>query len=215
VPSPALSQRDMLQDFQSAASRILDAAATKASDAVDHVQSAVSSAATALPQLEDHVPLNCSFGIIRFCIGFRHSLSCSGWPFTLSALLPDELQDLPGPLGNTLQAAIQELSPLPGSWWCQRDQIRTYPRLSRMAFDILSVPPGSADPESAFSGARRTVSWDRERMSCANLEKVECIGNWLREGLIILSSRGGRGLVVDSDINSSTRVDSDDDLDSK
>ncbi|KAF6525502.1 hypothetical protein HZS61_011297 [Fusarium oxysporum f. sp. conglutinans] len=32
-------------------------------------------------------------------------------------------------------------------WWCQRDQVRTYPRLSRMAIDILSVPPGSADPE--------------------------------------------------------------------
>jgi hypothetical protein len=98
-------------------------------------------------------------------------------------------------------------------WWCQRDQIRTYPRLSRMAIDILSVPPGSADPESAFSRGRRTLSWDRERMSCANLEKVECIGNWLREGLIIPSSRGGRGLVVDGEINGSIRVDSDDDLD--
>lgn len=98
-------------------------------------------------------------------------------------------------------------------WWCQRDQIRTYPRLSRMAIDILSVPPGSADPESAFSGGRRTLSWDRERMSCANLEKVECIGNWLREGLIIPSSRGGRGLVLDGEINGSIRVDSDDDLD--
>ncbi|KAF6525453.1 hypothetical protein HZS61_011248 [Fusarium oxysporum f. sp. conglutinans] len=98
-------------------------------------------------------------------------------------------------------------------WWCQRDQVRTYPRLSRMAIDILSVPPGSADPESAFSGGRRTLSWDRERMSCVNLEKVECIGNWLREGLIIPSSRGGRGLVVDGEINGSVHVDSDDDLD--
>ncbi|KAG7402662.1 putative AC transposase [Fusarium oxysporum f. sp. rapae] len=98
-------------------------------------------------------------------------------------------------------------------WWCQRDQVRTYPRLSRMAIDILSVLPGSADPESAFSGGRRTLSWDRERMSCVNLEKVECIGNWLREGLIIPSSRGGRGLVVDGEINGSVHVDSDDDLD--
>ena len=104
-----------------------------------------------------------------------------------------------------------EGSPL--TWWCQRDQIRTYPRLSRMAIDILSVPPGSADPESVFSGGRRTLSWDRERMSCANLEKVECIGNWLREGLIIPSSRGGRGLVVDGEMNSGIRLDSDDDLD--
>jgi hypothetical protein len=98
-------------------------------------------------------------------------------------------------------------------WWCQRDQGRTYPRLSRMAIDILSVPPGSADPESAFSGGRRTLSWDRERMSCVNLEKVECIGNWLREGIIIPSSRGGRGLVVDGEINGSVHVDSDHDLD--
>jgi hypothetical protein len=29
----------------------------------------------------------------------------------------------------------------------------------------------------------------------SNLEKVECIGNWLREGLIIPSSKGGLGLV--------------------
>ncbi|KAF5253811.1 hypothetical protein FOXYS1_14492, partial [Fusarium oxysporum] len=98
-------------------------------------------------------------------------------------------------------------------WWCQRDQVRTYPRLSRMAIDTLSVPPGSADPESAFSGGRRTLSWGRERMSCVNLEKVECIGNWLREGLIIPSSRGGRGLVVDGEINGSVHVDSDDNLD--
>ncbi|KAF5229463.1 hypothetical protein FANTH_14197 [Fusarium anthophilum] len=98
-------------------------------------------------------------------------------------------------------------------WWSQRDQVRIYPRLSRLAIDILSVPLGSADPTSAFSGGRRTLSWDRERMSCVNLEKVECIGNWFREGLIILSSRGGRGLVVEGEINGSVHVDSDDDLD--
>jgi hypothetical protein len=46
-----------------------------------------------------------------------------------------------------------------------------------------------------------------------NLEKVECIGNWLREGLIVLLLCGGRGIVVDSKVNSSTRVDLDDDLD--
>lgn len=115
MPSPALSQRDLLQGIQNEGSNILDAAATKASDAFGHVQSAVSSAAAALPQLEDHMPLNCSFGIIQFCVGFQHSLFCSGSHFTLSALLPDELQNLPGPLEDAIQARIQELSPLPGS----------------------------------------------------------------------------------------------------
>ncbi|KAL6405526.1 hypothetical protein AUP68_11284 [Ilyonectria robusta] len=114
---------------------------------------------------------------------------------------------------NFIHAQPIKIEGSPLVWWCQRDQVRTYPRLSRMAIDILSVPPGSADSESAFSGGRRTLSWDRERMSCVNLEKVECIGNWLREGLIIPSSRGGRGLVVDGEINGSIRVDSDDDLD--
>jgi hypothetical protein len=64
-----------------------------------------------------------------------------------------------------------------------------------MAIDILSIPSESAEPERAFSGARRTASWDRLRMSCQNLEKVECIGSWLREGLIVPSSEGGLGLV--------------------
>ncbi|KAM6514041.1 hypothetical protein FALCPG4_18889 [Fusarium falciforme] len=114
---------------------------------------------------------------------------------------------------NFIHAQPIKIEGSPLVWWCQRDQVRTYPRLSRMAIDILSIPPGSADPESAFSGGRRTLSWDRERMSCVNLEKVECIGNWLREGLIIPSSRGGRGLVVDGEVNGSIRVDSDDDLD--
>ncbi|KAJ4014756.1 hypothetical protein NW761_015154 [Fusarium oxysporum] len=70
-----------------------------------------------------------------------------------------------------------------------------YPRLSRMAIDIPSIPSESAEPERAFSGARRTASWDRLRINSKNLEKVECIGNWLREGLIVPSGEGGLGLV--------------------
>jgi hypothetical protein len=66
-----------------------------------------------------------------------------------------------------------------------------------MAIDILSIPPESAEPERVFSGARRTLSWDRSRITCQNLEKVECIGNWLREGLIIPSDEGGLGLTYD------------------
>ncbi|EXA31052.1 hypothetical protein FOVG_17610 [Fusarium oxysporum f. sp. pisi HDV247] len=48
---------------------------------------------------------------------------------------------------------------------------------------------------SKKDGARRTASWDRLRITCKNLEKVECIGNWLREGLIVPSGEGGLGLV--------------------
>ena len=55
-----------------------------------------------------------------------------------------------------------------------------------MAIDILLIPLSSAEPERTFSGARRTQSWDRLRMTAENLERLECIGNWLRNGHIEL-----------------------------
>ena len=43
---------------------------------------------------------------------------------------------------------------------------------------------------------------------------MECIGNWLREGLIIPSSKGGLGLVCDSRLDESDMdVDVDVDVD--
>lgn len=51
-------------------------------------------------------------------------------------------------------------------------------------------------------------------MTCGNLDKVECIGNWLRSGLIKPSQKGGGGLIpaaaIDEDDNS---VDSDKEFD--
>jgi hAT family C-terminal dimerisation region len=81
-----------------------------------------------------------------------------------------------------------DVSPL--EWWCRAEQRAQYPRLSRMAIDILSIPPESAEAERAFSGARRTVSWDRGAITCENVEKVECVGSWLREKLIVPSAEG-------------------------
>jgi hypothetical protein len=94
-----------------------------------------------------------------------------------------------------------EVDCTPLEWWSRIEQRKQYPRLSRMAIDILSIPSESAEPERSFSGARRTTSWDRLRITCQNLQKVECIGNWLREGLIIPSSEGGLGLVCDPEAN--------------
>lgn len=88
-----------------------------------------------------------------------------------------------------------EIGCTPLEWWCQQQS--RYPRLSRMAIDILSIPAESAEPERTFSGARRTASWDRLRISCRSIERVECIGNWLREGLIVPTAEGGLGMVCD------------------
>jgi hypothetical protein len=98
-------------------------------------------------------------------------------------------------------------------WWLDPERIKTHPRLSRMAIDVLSIPPESADPESAFSGGRRTLSWDRERMICDNVEKVECIGNWIRSGLINLSTEGGTGIILDTAIDVDVDKEIEDELD--
>jgi hypothetical protein len=69
-------------------------------------------------------------------------------------------------------------------WWCQDQQRKRWPRLSYMALDILSIPAMSDEPERVFSGARRTVSWERAQMEPETLEKVECLKHWKRSGIL-------------------------------
>jgi hypothetical protein len=108
-----------------------------------------------------------------------------------------------------------EIDSTPLQWWCASEQRRRYPRLSRMAIAILSISPESSEPERALSGARRTCSWDRLRIKCANIERVECIGSWLREGHIIPTSRGGFGLPMMFSTLKDKLTNSDDDLEDR
>jgi hypothetical protein len=106
---------------------------------------------------------------------------------------------------NARPIAIKPLTPL--EWWCLPEQRQRYPRLHRMAIDILSIPPSSSEPERTFSGARRTQSWDRLRMTAENLERLECIGNWLRNGHIdlvhiITAIKGVNDMAVELDFES-------------
>ena len=82
----------------------------------------------------------------------------------------------------------------PLEWWCRKEQYDRYPRLSKMAISILSIPAESSEPERTFSGARRTCSWDRLSLSCMNIERIECISSWLREGHIRPLHLNGMGL---------------------
>lgn len=90
-----------------------------------------------------------------------------------------------------------KLTPL--EWWCQPTQRRSYPRLSRMAITILSIPAESAEPERVFSGARRTCSWSRLRLTPRNIEVIECMGNWLKKGHIHPVRASGIGFPVTPD----------------
>ncbi|KJZ67921.1 hypothetical protein HIM_12690 [Hirsutella minnesotensis 3608] len=76
--------------------------------------------------------------------------------------------------------------PLKGSpldWWMKEENRERYPCLSKMAMNILSAPPMSAEPERVFSGARRTISWERMRLESANIEKKECLKSWIGSGI--------------------------------
>ena len=53
-----------------------------------------------------------------------------------------------------------------------------------MAFDILSIPAMSDEPERVFSGARRTISWERMSLSEETIEAIECLKHWKRSGIL-------------------------------
>ncbi|KAG7410316.1 Zinc finger BED domain-containing protein RICESLEEPER 2 [Fusarium oxysporum f. sp. raphani] len=72
----------------------------------------------------------------------------------------------------------------PLEWWCREEQRIEYPRLHQLAIDVLSVPAMSDDPERVFSCARRTISWDRARLSADTVEKLQCLSNWVKNDLI-------------------------------
>ena len=50
-----------------------------------------------------------------------------------------------------------------------------------MAIDILSIPAMSAEAERVFSGARRTISWERSRLGATVVEQSKCLKSWLRQ----------------------------------
>jgi hAT family C-terminal dimerisation region len=78
--------------------------------------------------------------------------------------------------------SIGEMTAL--EWWCQDQQRRRWPRLSIMALDILSIPAMSDEAERVFSGARRTISWDRAQIDAETLESVECLKHWKKNGIL-------------------------------
>jgi hypothetical protein len=79
-----------------------------------------------------------------------------------------------------------------------------------MAISILSIPTESSEPERTFSGARQTCSWDRSRLTCLNIKKIECIGSWLREGHIKPLSLNGMGLPMEPQLEDDTEAIDDD-----
>jgi hypothetical protein len=53
-----------------------------------------------------------------------------------------------------------------------------------MAINILLIVLMSNEPERVFSGARRTVSWDRGQLEAETIEIWECLKYWKRSGIL-------------------------------
>lgn len=61
---------------------------------------------------------------------------------------------------------------------------RQYPRLSRMAINLFSVPAMSSEPERIFSLTGQIVSAQRGRLKADLIGAVQCISSWERRGII-------------------------------
>ncbi|CCE35404.1 uncharacterized protein CPUR_06833 [Claviceps purpurea 20.1] len=70
----------------------------------------------------------------------------------------------------------------PIQWWIRNRE--EFPTVSKLALDLLAIPPMSADCERAFSAAKLTVTSQRHAMKPDTLEKVQCLRNWMRRGSI-------------------------------
>ena len=88
----------------------------------------------------------------------------------------------------------------PFQYWKLKEA--TYPRLARMAFDMLSVPPMSAECERAFSFAGLMVTRLRNRLEANTISAAQSIRSWLNAGLI----RNYQG-IIDPSVDDDAFVD--------
>jgi hypothetical protein len=69
-------------------------------------------------------------------------------------------------------------------WWTEESQRQAYPLLSQMAIDLFSIPAMSVEVERVFSGARRTISWERSSLGGQRIERLECLKHWLNRKVL-------------------------------
>jgi hypothetical protein len=70
------------------------------------------------------------------------------------------------------------------AWWLEPTQRATYPNLSIMALDLLSIPSMSASVERLFSGAKITITERRNLLGIEAVQATECLKSWLKPGSI-------------------------------
>jgi hypothetical protein len=66
-------------------------------------------------------------------------------------------------------------------WWKNKEP--ALPNLTKMAYEILSVPSTSVPSEVAFSKAGLIISKKRNRLSNKNIQACMCLSSWLKKSI--------------------------------
>jgi hypothetical protein len=83
---------------------------------------------------------------------------------------------------NHYLTAPTEATRDPLLWWVEKQ--KTYPRLSRMARDYISVPATSVDVKRVFSKGRLLLSHVHNRLSVQSTQALLYLSNWSKAGLV-------------------------------
>jgi len=89
------------------------------------------------------------------------------------------------------------------NWWLADERRKTWPRLSQLAIDVLSIPAMSDDPERVFSDTRRTISWERMSLGAEVIEHGECLKSWDSAGLLTMIVDGVDDVVEGGSVDDS------------
>ena len=100
-----------------------------------------------------------------------------------------------------------EKNPL-GWWWSHRSE---YPVLSKMAFDILSIPSMSAELERTFSQAKKLITDERNRLGEETVQACECQKQWLIMGLV--GDQATRGMILTDEEKKQQEMEQDEGFD--
>jgi hypothetical protein len=72
----------------------------------------------------------------------------------------------------------------PVAWW--RTHMDEFPRLSKLALDILAIPAMASDCERAFSLAKLIMTSQRIRMNDLTLGELMMLKNWVLHSAVSL-----------------------------
>jgi len=92
----------------------IQGAISTATSEASRAQSAAQSAVTSISSINDILPINCSIGVWKYCVGYTQRTTCYTLPLNISRLMPDEalasMQDQISQV-RTLVAALNLVSP--------------------------------------------------------------------------------------------------------